>query len=232
MSSLTLPARALIDPVDTVPVAVRQRRWMLPLLILVLASAFSALLVWMHWEAEPDVIAQLQRSGMIHGMSEQAIQDKVALQGRITLVSGVAMAVLGMPLIVLLIAVALKFVGWLLGRSGTFKDLFAAVAVGSLPIALGQLALGIALLRQPRLSMKQIQELLPSNLTAFVDVPARFVGVAQSVDFFTLWSVALIGLGFAAATGMRRWKSLLLLGFLYALFVGVVRIGLAGSGGM
>lgn len=232
MSTLILPARTLINPVDTVPVAVRERRWVLPLLVLVLSSAFAALMVWLHWEAEPDVIAQLQRSGAIHGMSEQAIQDKVALQGRITLVSGVAMAVLGMPLVVLLLAVGLKFVGWLLGTSGTFKDLFAAAALGSLPIALGQLALGIGLLRQPKLSMKQITELLPSNLTAFVDVPAKFVGVAQAVDFFTLWSVALIGLGFAAATGMRRWKALLLVGFLYVLFVGVVRIGLPGSGGM
>lgn len=232
MSALSLPARTLIDPVDTVPVAVRERRWALPLLFLVLTAVFSSVMVWLRWEAEPDVIAQLQRTGMIRAMSEQAIQDKVALQGRIALVSGVTMGLLGVPLLVLLVAVFLKFTGWLIGRSGTFKDLFAAVSVGSLPLALGQLGLGIALLRQPRLSMKQIQELLPRDLGAFVDVPARFVGVAQAVDFFTLWSVALVGLGFAAATQMRRWRALLLVGFLYALFVGVVRIGLAGSGGM
>jgi hypothetical protein len=55
------------------------------------------------------------------------------------------------------------------------------------------------------------------------------------VDFFNLWSVGLLGLGFSSATGMRRSRALLLAAVLYAMYVGVFMVGLpamaAGGGG-
>jgi hypothetical protein len=61
--------------------------------------------------------------------------------------------------------------------------------------------------------------------------------VVQSLDFFNLWGALVLGLGFAAAVGMKQWKGAIFGVFLYVLYAGVFLIGLpalmagAGPGG-
>ena len=57
---------------------------------------------------------------------------------------------------------------------------------------------------------------------------AEVMALREAVDFFKLWTVGLLGLGFAAVTGMRRGWALLVVFVLYAMYVGVFMIGLPG----
>jgi len=65
-------------------------------------------------------------------------------------------------------------------------------------------------------------------MPALSPVAAR---AASSLDFFALWSAALLGLGFSAASGLSRPRGLLVGLALYALYAGVFLVGLPGMGG-
>jgi hypothetical protein len=228
MSTYLLPARTLVDPVASVPKAVSTHRWVWPLTLLVLASVAAGVAFALRWDAAPEVIRELQSGGELGGMTEQDVLDKVRVAGRTRLVAGVAQGLFLMPLLVLLVAVALKFTGWLLGTPGKFKSLFTAASVGFLPLALSKLILALALLRQGPLSAKQAEELLASHLGVFLDVGPKFARAVSAVDFFALWGVALLGLGFSEATGMKKGRAMLLVVVLYALYVGVFLVGIPG----
>lgn len=231
MSTYLLPARTLVDPVASVPHAVSAHRWVWPLTLLVLASVLAGVAFALRWDAAPEVIRGLQAAGELGGMTEQDVLDKVRVAGRTRLVMGVAQGLFLMPLLVLLVAVALKLTGWLLGTSGKFKSLFTAASVGFLPVALSKLILALALLRQGPISEKQAEGLLASHLGAFLEVSPKLAGAASAVDFFALWGVALLALGFSEATGMRKGRAMLLVVVLYALYVGVFLVGMPGMQG-
>jgi hypothetical protein len=76
--------------------------------------------------------------------------------------------------------------------------------------------------------------LLPSNLAAVwpsLSLSPGAMRVASMVDFFGLWSAALLGLGFSAATGLSRRRGLVVGLVLYALYAGVFVIGIPGIRG-
>ena len=72
--------------------------------------------------------------------------------------------------------------------------------------------------------------LVPSSLAVLKSVPPKLKLAAGAVDFFNLWSVGLLGLGFSSATGMRRSRAVLLMVVLFAMYVGVFAIGLPAMG--
>jgi hypothetical protein len=69
---------------------------------------------------------------------------------------------------------------------------------------------------------------VPSSLAVLDGLSPKMERVLRGVDFFNLWSVVLLGLGFSAATGMSRARAVVLGCALYLMFVGVVLVGLPG----
>jgi hypothetical protein len=232
LSGLAVPARALVNPVDGVPPAVSEGRWAPPLALAAGAAALAGAVFALRWDVEPAVVARLAQAGELAKVTEQELLEQVQVAGRTRLVGGVAAGLALVPLKALGMAAVLGFTGWLLGVKGAFQRLLAAVSVGLLPVALGQVLFALCALRQGGLSEAQAAVLLPSHLGAFFpQAPQKLAGALAAVDFFNLWSVALVGLGFATATGMRRGRAVLLAAALYALYVGVFVLGLPGMAG-
>lgn len=104
-----------------------------------------------------------------------------------------------------------------------------------LPIALYHLIFTVCVLAQHEMSPERVGELVPSSLAVLDGLSPKLKRVLGAVDFFNLWTVLLLGLGFAAATGMRRGRALLLSGALYLMYSGIFMIGLPvlmqGGGG-
>jgi len=232
MVSVFRPARAIVDPMDGISASVDSGSWFLPLLFLVIAVSFSGAAFALRWNAMPMVTQQLQMTGELQNTTEQDLMQQVVTAQRIRLVTGVAQGVFAMPLLVLVLASVLKFSGWLFGTPATFVKCFSAASLSMLPVALLHLILGASFLRQIGLTDAQAQQLVPSNLAFFMPRASPTAAkILSSLDFFKLWSAALLGLGFAAASGMRRQRAFLLGFALYGMYVAIFSIGIPGLRG-
>lgn len=234
LSSIALSARAYIDPVSTVPRAVDQRRWVIPLLWLMITGAFAGAAFADRLDAAKEVLPKMEEKGELAKASEREVGEEIEQTQRIALVLGVAKAVLGMPLAVLMIAVALKILAWLLGRKSEFGALFTAAAIAMLLVALYYLLFAVVALRQDVIAPAHAGKLMISSLQPlFSDRGPGRGRVLAAIDFFNLWSAGLLGLGFAASTKLSPWRGVLLGLFLYVLFAAAILIGLPGMmGGM
>ncbi|HVP60190.1 MAG TPA: YIP1 family protein [Myxococcaceae bacterium] len=228
MTALTLP-RTLTDPGDRVAAAVQGRRILWPLLALMAATAFAGAAFALRWDPAPGILQKLEMSGQLKGMPEAELTEQITTAGRLKLVTGIASGVFVTPLVVFGIAVVLSLVAWLLGRKAPFAALFSASAVGMLPIALQRALWGVVALWQLGITEQRARHLLPSSLGAWVHAGGpKLAGLLGSLDLFHLLAAALIGLGFAAATGMRRRGGLWVGLVLFLAFVGVFGAGLPG----
>lgn len=232
MTSLAQPARVFIDPLDGTRAAVEARRWVWPLLILALCVSASGTLFSLRWDAAPDVIRQLQGSGSLMGLSEADLTDKIQTESRKALVGGIAKGVILMPLMALLLACILWVVSWLFDRPAPFEQLLSVAVLALMPIALYHFILTVCVAAQHSITVTRVMNLVPSNLGAVLQgLSPKMQRVASTVDFFNLWSTGLLGVGFAAATGMSRGRALLLAVALYAMYAGIFLIGLPAQAG-
>jgi len=235
MTALTLP-RTLTDPGTGVAVAVQERRILWPLLALMAATSFAGAAFALRWDPAPGILRKLEMGGQLKGMPEAELVEQITTAGRLKLVTGIASGVFVTPLVVLGIAVVLAVVAWLLGRKAPFPALFSASAVGMLPIALQRALWGVVALFQLGVTEERAPHLLPSSVGAWVHVGGpKMAGLLDTLDLFSLVAAVFIGLGFAAATGMRRrsgvWVGLVLfLGYVGLFGAGIPGM-MAGGGG-
>ena len=136
LTSVALSARAYLDPVTAIPSAVDRRAWVVPLLWLMLTAAASGAAFAERLDASSEVLPKMAESGELAKASEREVNEEIEQSQRITLVGGVAKGLVGMPFAVLLIAVALKFVSWLMGKKALFGACFTTAALAMLPVAL------------------------------------------------------------------------------------------------
>ncbi|MDY7228125.1 YIP1 family protein [Hyalangium rubrum] len=228
MTSLAQPARVLVDPIDGMGAAIEARRWVWPLVMLCLCVSLSGVSFALRWNAAPAVIQKLQMTGELTRYSESEVADEIQTTSRKALVGGIAKGVFVMPLQVLLLAAVLWLTAWLFGAPAAFGRMMAVAAIAMLPIALFHLIFAACASAQYSLSETQVESLVPSSLAMLEGLSPKLRGALKAVDFFNLWSVGLMALGFSSATGMRRGRALLLAVVLYAMFVGVFLIGLPG----
>ena len=230
--SVLQPARAILDPVDGISSAVEAGSWAWPLAFLALSMSFSAAAFALRWNAAPAVVQQLEVTGELPNTTEQDLAGQIVTAQRVRLVAGVTQGVIAAPLLIVFAGLSLKLAAWFFDAPAPFARCISAAAVAMLPIALFHLIFGVSMLRQPALAESQLAQLVPSSLLGFA--PRASVGAQRllaSIDFFKLWTAGLLGLGFAAASGISRWRALLLGFALYAMCVGVFAIGIPGMRG-
>jgi hypothetical protein len=206
--------------------AIEARRWVWPLLFLCLSVSLSGTAFALRWDAAPATIQRLQMSGEIGRYSESELADEIQTASRKTLVGGIAKGVFVMPLMVLALAAVLWFTAWLFGTPAAFGKMMAVASIAMLPIALYHLIFAVCASAQFSMTEARVETLVPSSLAVLDGLSPKVQKVLKGVDFFNLWSVGLLGLGFSAATGMRRGRALLLAAVLYVMYVGVFMVGL------
>ncbi|SEK65481.1 Yip1 domain-containing protein [Stigmatella aurantiaca] len=211
--------------------AIEARRWGWPLVLLCLCVSLSGAVFALKWDAAAATVQQLQMGGELGGLSESEIADKIQIASRKGLVGGIAKGVFVMPVMVLLLSAVLWFSAWLFGMRAPFGRMMAVAAIAMMPIALYHLLFTLCVSAQHTMTLERVQTLLPTHLGLLKGLSPKMKTLLSAVDFFKLWSVGLLGLGFSAATGMRRGRALLLMGVLYLMYFGVFSVGLPAMGG-
>ncbi len=228
MEALTLPLRALIDPVGAIPKLVAQRRWLVPLVLLAVLTALAGALIASRIDASRVVIPKMQMTGELLKASEREVNEAIEQAERVALVGGVAKGLLLMPLLVLLLSVALKVAAWLIGRKALFGELFTVAALTMLPVSLFHGIEAISALRVDLMTPAVAQALVPSSLAALLQGGPGLMRVYAAIDLVNIWAALLMGLGFAAASKWSLWKGALFGLFLYVLFAAAFMVGLPG----
>ena len=211
--------------------AIEARRWVWPLLFLCFSVSLSGTAFALRWASAPATIQRLEMSGEMSRYSESELADEIQTASRKALVGGIAKGIFAMPLLVLVLAAVLWFTAWLFGTPTAFGRMMAVAAIAMLPIALYHLIFAACAAAQYSMTLDRVATLVPSSLAALGGWSPKLEKAMRAVDFFNLWSVALLGLGFSSATGMRKSRALLLAFVLYAMYVGVFLIGLPAMGG-
>lgn len=206
------PLRALFDPFGAVPVAVREGRFLVVVVLATVLSALASATVATRLDASWVVLPKLEAAGELSKASEREVSEQVAQAQRVAIVTGVAGGLFGVPLLVLAGAIGVSLVGFLVGGKGRFIESVSVAALAMLPLAVAQGIRLVSALRQEALSPSMAAALVPSSLVSLVGEttvrgwapaglkPDAFVSLVGLVDVFHLWSGLLIGLGVAATT--------------------------------
>jgi hypothetical protein len=229
MEALTLPLRALLDPVGAVPQLVEKRRWLVPVLLIAVLTAAAGAVIALRLDASRLVIPKMQMTGELMKASEREVNEAIEQAERVALVGGIAKGLLLMPLLVLLLSVALKISAWLIGRKALFAELFTVAAITMLPVALFHGIEVVAALKLDVITPRVAETLVPSSVAAFIaKASPGLTRVYKAIDFINIWASLLMGLGFAAASKWSPWKGALFGLFLYVLFAAAFFVGLPG----
>jgi hypothetical protein len=206
------------SPVATFDSIARRPGWVLPLLLWTIVSVTVTTLLIPRIDFEKLMRARLERGGQT--VPEERIQAAVAMQKRLAPFLYNAIAVVTPALFSVLVAGvfwgAYKSFGWDL----TFAQSMGVTTHGFLPGVLGSLLFIPVLLKNATADPAALGDMLHSNLGYLVPRSSAVLhALLQSVDLFSFWTLALLVIGFSAATKVSRKTSAVIVIVVWVLFV-------------
>jgi hypothetical protein len=215
---------ALVSPVKTFNSIAVRPTWMVPLVILLIVSTLVGVLA--NKRIDPNDMRQSvqQRMEKSQGtVTPEQVDRAMAMSAKVSAV--VIWLIPVFSAIVYLLVALLSFAAFHFfgGSEISYKTSFAVAVHGFLPgIVAALLSLPVILTHQ-HLRLKDVQggNLLASNLGAFApDTLGPAVhSLLSSVDFFSLWSLCLMVVGYKAAAKVSTANAATVVVVLWALYV-------------
>jgi hypothetical protein len=239
------PFLAILFP-ERVRDEVVAQRYGWALMALVVCASLSAFAIGSRLDLGPEVRAR--NSGLPQTKMNQApaaeehpeevktdreIDEQIVKETAVARVMLGLKAVLATPFQVLMLAVALLLLGRYIRGTPTMGRSMAAAALGSLPGGVRALVTGLAAWKQTAVGTADADTLV-SGFS-----PAEALGAAghpvlqrlmTGVDVFSVWMLLVLGLGFCAATGVKRTKGFVAILVGFVLYLLVTRLIMAGGG--
>jgi membrane protein, antimicrobial resistance system len=222
------PARriggVIASPTETLRDIAERPDWLVPLLIIVVASLLLGFAMSGKVDFETATREQLERRGVTGPELERQLEMISKVQ-RLTTPFFTALGGIIVPLVV---ALALMLAGRIFGGEATFKQSFSIASYAWIPQALKTLIMAALLMRAGEVDLMQLPLLLKSNL-GFLSDPVSSPGVftlLSSLDVFAIWTIVLLGIGFAYAHRLSRSVATALAGALFVVVV-LIQAGLA-----
>lgn len=194
------------EPSKTFADIARRPSWILPLLLMVLASLGVTALYSQHVGWERLIRHQIETSSRGQQLSPEQREQAIATQARLAPLFGYVGTLVAIPLYCLLAAgVFTGLVAGVMSAPVRFKQVFSVVAFASLPNVVGALLTGVVmLLKNP--DDFDLQNPLMFNAGAFMDAEhgSKFLhSMATSIDLFSFWVMLLMATGLKAAAGKK-----------------------------
>ena len=191
-------------------------KWLVPLIIIIVVSILLTVVVLSTFNTEQR-LAQLRERNLAPEQMERAQRF---MTGPLPVISGIVAAVIFIPLMLIIISLIFNFLIPLIGSTGTFLMTFSCFV-------------GAALVRIPAMVIKIILILIkktPFVHTGFVlffpmlSKDTFFFRFLSKLDFFTIWELALIGLGLQTIYTIKDKKSYYLIFGIWLLYIIITSI--------
>jgi hypothetical protein len=222
------PLGVLVSPQATFRSLAARPSWLPPLLILLVLFVAAQALAMQRIDMEAAVRDAMEKQDQ--PIDEQQIATIAAMQSKV----GLACNVVIFPLAMLALAAIFWGLANVAGGEIDFKRSLAVTAHGLMPNALSSLLTIPVILGRQEIDVAEAQHgLLASHLAAFApeDAPAWLVALLARVDVFSLWSLALLVVGFAVVARLSKGAAVGVVGLLWLLWIGLM-VGVAAMGWM
>jgi hypothetical protein len=200
----TFPSRfvgVIFSPGETFAAIARRPDFIAPLIVLMAGTIAVTETIMAKIGMERILRSALEQRGQANIPPEQ-LQNALQIQSLIMHVVGVV----SLPIILLIIAaIGLLIVNALFGAKVSFKLAFSTTCYANLVGVLSALmALALIFFGDPE--HFNIQNFIPTNPGYFMnplETSKPLLALASSIDLFTFWVMALLGIGFSEATGRK-----------------------------
>jgi hypothetical protein len=191
-----------VSPGEAFADIVRKPGWIAPLVLLVIATVAMMETMLAKIGVAAIIRNSIAQSKQGAQMSPDQIQQAVDRGAGITAIIMHVTGFLAVPIVLLIIAgIGMLVVSGIFGGSVRFKTALSVTAYADLVSILGAL-MGIALILFGDPERFNPQSPLPTNVGFFLDAQSTskpLMALASSLDVFSLWFMALLGIGFAKA---------------------------------
>ncbi len=217
----------LLAPVKTFESISERPTWLAPLILLMITGAIAAGLVTQKMDFADVIQTRIEQQGQ--DVPEEQIEQIVSLMERFGWVFGLLGAVIFQPLGYLIVALVL-FLAFKMAGEIDFQRAFSVTLHSMMPfVILTLLTIGLIFGRESiDAQMLQTQGLVLSNLgfLASTESPPALAALLRSFDFFTLWVLVLLTLGFSTVAKVKTVNSAVIVFGSWVAWV-VVKVGWA-----
>lgn len=189
----------------------RNSSWWVPWLISAVFTLIFSIVAVQKIDMGRFVQEQIDRSPRAQKRLENLTPSQraqgMAIQATITKFSFYAAPVIALVVGLIVAAVLMAVYNFILGAEVPFPRAMAVVFYAGLPAILGTILLIISFLASSDPNTIDItRNPMPTNAGFFLDPDGNAVlyGLASAVDIFKIWWVALLGLGFSAASSNKK----------------------------
>jgi len=169
---------------------------------------------------------QLEMSGRASQISDEMKDKIIETQSKFVKYTTPIGALLGTPIMFLLIGLYLFIAAKLMGSDAGFGQNLAVAVYGAAP-AIIAMVVAFAIMLAGDASTTMFQDLIPSNIGYFFpmeEVGKKLYILLKSLDFFSIWKFILMIIGFTAITRSKTWKSAAVILVPWALFIAVITL--------
>lgn len=222
-----------IEPSKTFQDIKRNRSWWLPFLILTILGWAFCYAAITHVGGDTMAANVLKSQPRNAERLEKATPAQAAQMVSVTKGFIVGFMV-GSPVVILIVNAIFALLLWfgfafILGGSTSFGEMFAVGMFAALPNALNSIiSLVTVLVSDPQTYNLNIPS--PSSLAYYLapDSAAWLLSLGKSLDVFTLWCLALSGLGAAIVSKVKPSRGILLVFAVWVLVV-IIKIGISAA---
>jgi Yip1-like protein len=232
-NSLGRVAGALWKPRETFASIAARPTWAVALLVIVAASTLVTVL----WIPKIDVAEMVRDRIASSGQSVPAdrIESAVALMSRLKWAMFLGPVLILQPIVIAGAAFVFYLVFRVVGSEQSYRQSLGVTVHAFLPLAIASLLAVPILLGRDSLSTEEVMSggVLASNLgfLAPEDASPAIRALLQSLDFFTLWTVILLFVGYRQSSRLSKTSVAISVVCVWGLWV-LLRMGLASLGSM
>lgn len=216
-------AGAIIAPVDTFKGIAEKPNFLIAMIVFVVIALATTLIVTPHIDLDASLRAQFQKQGLSPEQADKAIEMAEKIQK-----FSAPINVVVYPIILLVIAGIPFIIFKVFGAAGTFAQFLGATVYAWVPEVVKGVITTILVAFKGKLTIEEMSTLLKSNpgsIVSMSDDPIAFAALS-AIDFFDIWTVVLLIIGFAFAARVSRARSAAVVLTLWVIFT-LGRIGIA-----